>query len=199
MSDVTIRPVTRSEMNEAVRIVELAFANNPSTLAIARGNPGKAGRMAGEVARVINFGNRFSRVFGAERQGRLVGVLNAVPSPHCHPSVGTKIRATPGQFRVLGFGIGRALTVSTGRARHDAAKEHWHIGPIAVDPGQQGYGIGSALLRSTLDEIERLGRPAFLQADDERNVVLYERFGFRVVSRENILGVDTRFLWRDRP
>lgn len=65
--------------------------------------------------------------------------------------------------------------------------------------GQQGYGIGSALLRSFLEDIDQSSPPAFLEADDERIVVLYERFGFRVVSQEKILGVDTRFLWRDRP
>jgi ribosomal protein S18 acetylase RimI-like enzyme len=199
VTDLTIRPVERFEMDEACRIVGLAFAHNPSTLAMARGDQHKAGRMAAEVARVINFGNTFSRLFGAERQGRLVGVLNAVPSPHCHVTVAAKIRAAPSQLRVLGFGVGRAITVAKRRGSHDAREAHLHIGPIAVDPGEQGHGIGSMLLRSVLEEADRTGKPAFLQADDERNVELYEKFGFKVVSQEHILGVNTRFLWRDRP
>src|ERR1700733_2956024 len=38
---------------------------------------------------------------------------------------------------------------------------------------------------------------AFLETDVERNVELYESFGFVVTSREDIVGATTRFTWRD--
>jgi hypothetical protein len=30
----------------------------------------------------------------------------------------------------------------------------------------------------------------------DRNVTLYERFGFRVTSLEDVVGIGTRFTWR---
>jgi ribosomal protein S18 acetylase RimI-like enzyme len=197
VSDVTVRPVTAAEMEGACRLIGLAFAANPSNLAIVRGDRDKSSRMMEQAARAVKLGNRFSHVLGAERQGHIVGVLNAAEWPHCQMTIGEKIKAAPSQIRTMGFALSRAFKVVSARAKHEPRKAHWHVGPIAVHPRQQGHGIGSALLRSFLDEVDQKGAPVFLQADDDRNVVLYERFGFTVVSQEEILGVNTRFLWRE--
>jgi ribosomal protein S18 acetylase RimI-like enzyme len=197
MSDVTVRPVSKGEMDEASRIVGLAFAVNPSNLAIAGGNRDKATRIMEQAARTVKLGHRFSYVLGAEREGELAGVLKAAEWPHCQMTLGEKIKAAPAQVRTMGFAMRRALKVVGGRAKHEPRKAHWHIGPIAVHPQQQGHGIGSALLTSFLAEVDQQRASAFLQADIERNVVLYERFGFTVISQEEILGINTRFMWRD--
>lgn len=56
---------------------------------------------------------------------------------------------------------------------------HWYLPLIGVDAASQGRGLGSALLRHTLDECDRDGLPAYLEATSPRNVALYERHGFR--------------------
>ncbi|MGC5055099.1 GNAT family N-acetyltransferase [Micromonospora sp. DT48] len=197
MSDVTVRRITPAEMAEASRIVGLAFALNPSNLAIAGGNQDKAARIMENAALTLKLSNSASHVLVAEREGRLAGVLKAAQWPHCQMTVGEKIKSIPSQVRTMGLGLPRALKVIGGRAKHEPKKPHWHIGPIAVHPEQQGYGIGSALLAAFLDDVDQQRVPAFLQADVDRNVVLYERFGFRVVSQEAILGINTSFMWRD--
>ena len=82
------------------------------------------------------------------------------------------------------------------RSRHDPDEPHWHLGPIGADAGRQGHGIGSRLLTAFLGELDTEHGAAFLETDVDRNVELYERFGFRVTSRQRILGVDTRFMSR---
>ena len=84
------------------------------------------------------------------------------------------------------------------REAHDPREPHWHIGPIGVQPELQGHGVGKALLETFLATVDEKGSPAFLETDVDRNVELYESFGFTVLSREDIVGVDTRFMWRDR-
>jgi hypothetical protein len=37
----------------------------------------------------------------------------------------------------------------------------------------------------------------FLETDVDRNVSLYESFGFAVTSQESIVGVNSRFMWRE--
>ncbi|HEY2635810.1 MAG TPA: GNAT family N-acetyltransferase, partial [Solirubrobacteraceae bacterium] len=54
---------------------------------------------------------------------------------------------------------------------------------IGVAPGHQGRGLGTRLMRPTLDECDARGLPAYLEASSERNRALYERLGF-VVQRE---------------
>jgi GNAT superfamily N-acetyltransferase len=42
----------------------------------------------------------------------------------------------------------------------------------------QGNGYGSALLQASLARCDADGVPAYLEATSERNVPLYERYGF---------------------
>jgi GNAT superfamily N-acetyltransferase len=59
---------------------------------------------------------------------------------------------------------------------------HWYLFTIGTAPERQGQGVGSALLRSMLVQIDELGDAAFLESSKERNVPLYARFGFEVID-----------------
>ena len=60
---------------------------------------------------------------------------------------------------------------------------HWYLPLIGVDPSEQGRGCGSALLRRGLARCDADGIPAYLESTNQRNVPLYERFGFKVVGQ----------------
>jgi GNAT superfamily N-acetyltransferase len=62
------------------------------------------------------------------------------------------------------------------------AEPHWYLATLGVEPGRQGHGVGTLLLRSMLGEIDRTGMPAYLESSKERNVGFYARFGFTVVE-----------------
>lgn len=53
------------------------------------------------------------------------------------------------------------------------------LGPLAVDPGQHGAGIGGALMRHAIAEAARLGHGAILLVGDPE---YYGRFGFSAVA-----------------
>ena len=53
----------------------------------------------------------------------------------------------------------------------------WYL--AALGAAQQGRGVGTTLLEHRLDRIEG---PAYLESSNERNLPLYERFGFRVTG-----------------
>jgi RimJ/RimL family protein N-acetyltransferase len=42
----------------------------------------------------------------------------------------------------------------------------------------QGQGVGTALLRPTLDRCDEEGVPAYIEASSERSAAMYERLGF---------------------
>ncbi|MDX2295509.1 MULTISPECIES: GNAT family N-acetyltransferase [Streptomyces] len=196
VSDVTVRPLAAGEFELAGRIVGLAFADNPSNLATVGGDREKAIRAMEQGTRIIKLENSSHHALGAEREGRLVGLMNAVEWPHCQMTLGEKLKSAPVMMRTIGRNMPRAFKIMSSRAKHEPREPHWHLGPLAVHPDEQGRGIGTTLFRAFLDRIDEQGAPAFLQADVDRNVALYQKFGFEVVSRETILGVDTRFMWR---
>ncbi len=57
----------------------------------------------------------------------------------------------------------------------------WLLDQLAVEPGAQGRGIGSALLRFALDRAAADGLPLLLETGAARNVAFYESFRFRVL------------------
>ena len=66
--------------------------------------------------------------------------------------------------------------------RHHPHDPHWYLDYIAVEPGGQGVGAGSALLAPMLARCDTEGRPAYLNAGSERSRDLYLRHGFAVRS-----------------
>jgi ribosomal protein S18 acetylase RimI-like enzyme len=65
---------------------------------------------------------------------------------------------------------------------------HHYIADIGVRPEMQGKGLGSALMRPTLDRCDREGLPAYLEASSERSAALYERLGFSVIRELRVGG-----------
>ena len=73
----------------------------------------------------------------------------------------------------------------------------WYLQFVAVDPDDQGQGLGSRLLRSVLDRADADGTPAYLEATSERNRALYERHGFRVIDEIHLPdGPTVHPMWR---
>ncbi|MBA3810105.1 MAG: GNAT family N-acetyltransferase [Caulobacteraceae bacterium] len=70
---------------------------------------------------------------------------------------------------------------------------HWYLPMIGVDPARQGRGVGSALLKETLKEVDQARLPAFLESSNPRNMPLYERHGFEVLGEIKVADFPT--LW----
>lgn len=58
----------------------------------------------------------------------------------------------------------------------------WHLDSVAVEPGWQGRGIGSALVGFAVERARASTTGLVLETGSPRNVPLYERHGFRVVE-----------------
>jgi ribosomal protein S18 acetylase RimI-like enzyme len=191
-----IRKLSLQDMDAACEVIGLAFADNPNTLAVVRGDRLKAARMMRVGARVAKLGRRFSHVLLAEDGGRVVGVLNAAQWPNCQLSTGAKLRVAPTMIRAAGRGLTRSVKHMAVWAKYDPQEQHWHLGPIGVHPETQGRGIGRALLSAFLQRVDEQQLPAYLETDVDRNVALYETFGFQVIGHEEINDVNNRFMWR---
>lgn len=71
------------------------------------------------------------------------------------------------------------------------------LGPLAVEPGRQGFGIGAALMRHALAEAARRGHAAVLLVGD---APYYSRFGFSAAAAAGLAmpsGHEPRLLARE--
>ena len=63
---------------------------------------------------------------------------------------------------------------------------HWYLQIIGVDPAYQGQGFSSRLIRTMLERIDRERLPCFVDTNTEKNVAIYRRFGFEVISEDKM-------------
>lgn len=82
---------------------------------------------------------------------------------------------------------------------HPLDRPHEYLWFLGVTPEAQGHGVGSRLLKSHLDHLDAIGRPAFLETATEPNLRLYGRHGFQVIAeyRPGGDGPVNWAMWRD--
>ena len=83
-------------------------------------------------------------------------------------------------------------------AEHHPDGDLWYLGTIATVEGARGQGLGTTLLRTSLQRVDDDGLPAYLESTNPRNVSLYERHGFRVTGAIHLPDGPTLIpMWRE--
>lgn len=94
-----------------------------------------------------------------------------------------EITAIPTFLSVVSFArLGRMQRLRAAFDAHHPKAPHWYLFFLAVDPGCQGQGLGSAILKATLEKVDAQKQAAYLEASSEKNVTLYLRHGFEVTT-----------------
>jgi ribosomal protein S18 acetylase RimI-like enzyme len=111
-------------------------------------------------------------VFGAFSDGFAFAMARAVEPGHCWCS-GVLDTPEPSDAEARGLWAYRRFLRD-----HHPAEPHWWFGPVGVEPGLQRQGLGAAVMRAALAEIDaRGGGQAWLEAEPHI-VGFYERLGF---------------------
>lgn len=183
----TVAPRTELVRQPAIRILTLAFADDP----IIRWIWPDAERFLQhypEAAALLGEG-----AFAAGTADRAPGDTGAAlwvpPNTPDDPEAAADLLARSVDPKrhdeVFGF-LGQTQ-------EHHPTEPHWYLPFIGVDPHHQGRGVGSGLLRSALARVDAGGLGAYLEASSERNRALYERHGF--VVRAEIRSATSPPLW----
>jgi len=96
----------------------------------------------------------------------------------------TELRIVPMLLGTTGLKrFGRLMALRADMDRHHPMdRPHAYLQFLGVSPAAQGRGIGSALLRAAGARLDAANMPAYLETGTTRNVALYERHGFKVLS-----------------
>jgi GNAT superfamily N-acetyltransferase len=108
-----------------------------------------------------------------------IGASLELPPGAWRMPLGAQVAHGPAFVRALGPHLPRAMAMLTVIERRHVREPHYYIPYVGVAPDAQGQGLGTALLRPTLERCDHEGLPAYLEATSERNAALYERLGFR--------------------
>lgn len=197
MADIVVRHLERVEHEAAAAVAARALVDAPTVVA-AYGDD-LLDRLALPHADFSTL-YRFlpSPQIGAFCGACLIGVAAASPPGACIGSFFRTAAAEVLDRPTPGLGDPSRVEVFWAQwAIHDPADEHWHVGPVGVEPGFQGRGVGRTIMRDLCATFDREARVAWLETDKDANVRFYDSLGFEVVETKTILGVPTWFMRRD--
>jgi ribosomal protein S18 acetylase RimI-like enzyme len=80
--------------------------------------------------------------------------------------------------------------------KHHPHTPHYYLEYLGVEPAFQGQGLGSHLLSELARRADAAHVGCYLETATERNLPLYQRFGFQVTAQKEIIGLPAWFLWR---
>ena len=189
-----IRKIAGDDVPPVARALARAFEDDPVMSWVFRDDAQRLRRL--ERA----FGLFLRRIWLPEGEcyttDRLIGAALWLPPGKWHLGVLAQLRLLPAMISVTGSNLPRLFSVlNLIEKKHPKQPGHYYLAVLGVEPEHQGRGFGSALLQPVLGRCDRERIPAYLESSKRRNVVLYERHGFRVVE-ELRLPKDGPPIWR---
>jgi ribosomal protein S18 acetylase RimI-like enzyme len=195
---IEVGPLHAEDVGQAIGVTSRGMRDIPLHVAAFGTDPAVRLRKLQRLLAIVLTTDRLTQhaLVARDAGGVIVGVCAMAAPGACHAPAGEQLRTLP---RLLALGprpLWRVTTWMGAWARPDSKQRHWHLGPVAVDAHLQRQGIGSSMMREFAAKMDALGEVAYLETDMEINVTFYERFGFEVVGREDILGVPNWYMVR---
>jgi GNAT superfamily N-acetyltransferase len=185
-----------TEIAAAAGVLARGMRDNPNHVAIFGSDPDKRLR-APELGCAAYFRVATAQApLCARLGGAVVGVAGVFPPGRCRLSATEKLRLIPAMVGLPVHDIWCASRVTGAWAARDPKESHSHLGPMAVDEGLKGRGIGTRLLEAYCAQLDESHVAAYLETETARNVRLYERVGFETIGRAEVLGNPNWFMWR---
>jgi len=173
----------KKDIKKAVNVFANAFSDDPMGEKFIKEEDKR--RAQSEI--MIRFCMKYGNVFSTS--DNLEGVMAIIP--HDKDMTGWRIFRSGGFFLGLKLFSLRKIIERTFKAIEEA-KKNLNLGPyihllmMAVSKEFQGKGFGGKLIRALIEKSEIERKPIYLETQNEKNVTLYEKFGFYVVKKINL-------------
>ena len=170
-----------------------AFVDNPLHLAVF----GRGRMDQNRLFFRIGLRQMFSgHAFVALIDGAIGGYVHFNTSPDCLPAPEEVPQVAATLLRPLGEAIPQVVRWYSRWCRLDPDEPHVHLGPIGVAPSLQRQGAGKALMQRYLEHLKQENAAGYLETDRWENVAFYQKFGFIVRCKEDLLGTPIWYMWR---
>ena len=187
-----------ADAEQVVGVLSRGMRDNPVHVAVFGEDPGRRQERLRRIFGAAFYGMAWQKHMLAARSadGAIVGVCGVLQPGNCLPTPAQQLRMLPSMLQNGPRAVYRTSRWLGAWSKHHPKEHHWHLGPIAVDAGLQRRGVGSLLMEVFRAQVDASGEEAYLETDKLGNVRFYERFGFEVISEQDVLGVPNWFMLR---
>ena len=196
--NITVRELRPAELAAAVEVISRGMRDNPLHIQAFGTNPetrlSSLNRVFGIV---LPLTVRRGVLLGAFNDNTLIGVAGMVAPGKCQLTPMQSLTTLPRLLSAAGMStflrVGQWMSEWK---KHDLREPHWHLGPVAVDTGLQGQGVGSKLMAEYCRRIDQGAAAGYLETDKQINVSFYRKFGFQTLAEASVLGIPNWFMRR---
>jgi len=190
-SDWDLIRLSKDQIEPASEMLVRSFFNDPKLTHILPDKEERREKGKHLFAFELHFGLRYGRVWATSPN--LEGVAVWIPSQN---AAITFWRAMLCGGMALQIGLGKEAMerlmafsdkVDIYHKKH-LPSPHCYLFFIGVDPRHQGQGYGGQLIRPMIEWLDEKGMACYLNTQNEKNIGLYEHFGFRAVEQVTLSG-----------
>ena len=196
MIEVAVTELDRHEMTFAAGVLARGMRDNPIHIAAFGNDPLRRMRALEHI-----FASLLPLMkhppLSARRGEHIVGVTGMSPPGTCQPPPFDQLRLLPAMLRSGPGALPRVFRWLRAWADRDLKDRHWHLGPLAVEGGLQGMGIGSQIMEGFCARMDEGREVAYLETDKPENVRFYEKFGFQTKEEADVLATPNWFMRRE--
>lgn len=188
----------KNDIPKACSILTDAFQHYPIWNKVFEGIPHSEQRLKKITEIPLRFCLQYGEVYATSEN--LEGIAAWVPGKYADLTIWRLLRSGG---LIPGMNIGPKLAikmkpallpVERDRKRTMKGKEYTYLQIIGVATAYQRQGYGRKLLHALIEKSDKAGLPIYLETETERNVVMYQRYGFEVI-REIFLPVINLPIW----
>jgi GNAT superfamily N-acetyltransferase len=195
MIPVEVRELRNDELSYGAGVGARGMRDNPMVVGVLGHDPAHRLKLLSRTYAAW-LPRMKSPPLGAFRAGHVVAVAGMAPPGTCKIGLLDSLRMIPSIRAGLGD-TRRTFKWMADWEERDINEPHWHVGPVAVEAGLQGLGIGSQIMQRLVELVGERAEVAYLETDKPENVMFYERFGFETIDEGKSLGVRNWFMRRE--
>ncbi len=177
----------KKDIPKAVAVLTDAFQHDPISQKVFEAETKINQKLAAFYETPIRYSLKYGEVYATSEN--LEGIAAWLPGDLADMTIWRLIRS--GAIR-SGMKIGPKLAkkmkpvfkpLHKERKENMKGKSFIYLQIIGVASEFQGQGFGGKLLQALIEKSEQIGIPIYLETEIEKNVKMYERFGFKLVNQ----------------
>lgn len=176
----------KDDLSRAGEVLAEAFRNDPVWTRVFEGVTDRERKIRAFFEIPVRFCRTYGEAYASSTE--LEGIAAWAPGETADMTVWRLLRSgAMGPGLKLGATFSKRIQpifdpLEKDRQAHMQGRRYLYLQIIGVAPKHQRNGFGGKILRSLIARTEKSGLPIYLETQTEKNVRIYERFGFKTVK-----------------